>query len=261
MKVGITMLFDTHAHLDDIKFDDDRDAVIEKCRGEGVALILNSACNMAASVKAINLAEKYDFIYASVGVHPHDASEMDHNSPQVLAELAQKNKKVRAIGEIGLDYYYDYSPRDVQKRRFAEQIDLAKQLKLPVIIHDRDAHEDTMDILKKSGVKEVGGVLHSFSGSVEMMKECLKLNMYISLSGSVTFKNARKTVEVAQAVPLDMLLIETDSPYLTPVPHRGERNYPAYVQHVAERIAALRDMTFEEVAEATLENGKRLFGI
>jgi len=255
------MLFDTHAHLDDSKFDGDRDSVIAKCKEEGVELILNAASNLATSIKAITLAKKYDFIYASVGVHPHDASEMDENSCQVLAELAEKNNKVRAIGEIGLDYYYNHSPRDVQKKRFAEQIDLAKQLGLPVIIHDRDAHEDTMNILKKSGVKQVGGVLHSFSGGVEMMRECLKLNMYISLSGPVTFKNARKTVEVAQQVPLDMLLIETDSPYLTPVPHRGERNYPGYVKHVADKIAALRDMDFEEIAQITLENGKRLFKI
>lgn len=255
------MLFDTHAHLDDSKFDDDRDAVIQRCKEEGVALILNAASNLATSVKAIKLTQEYDFIYASVGVHPHDASEMDENSCGILAEMAEKNQKVRAIGEIGLDYYYDYSPRDVQKKRFAQQIDMAKQLKLPVIIHDRDAHEDTMNILKKSGVNEVGGVLHSFSGSVEMMRECLRLNMCISLSGPVTFKNARKTVEVAQSVPLDMLLIETDSPYLTPVPHRGERNYPAYVRHVAEKIAALRDMDFEEVARITMENGKRLFRV
>lgn len=257
----MTMLFDTHAHLDDSKFDEDRDAVIEKCREEGVVLILNAASNLAASLKAIELAGKYDFIYASVGVHPHDASEMDEKSCLALAGLVEKNQKVRAIGEIGLDYYYDYSPREVQKMRFMEQIDLAKQLKLPVIIHDRDAHEDTMNILKSSGVKEVGGVLHSFSGSVEMMRECLKLNMYISLSGPVTFKNAKKAVEAAKEVPLDMLLIETDSPYLTPVPHRGERNYPSYVRYVAEKIAALRDMTFEEIAEKTLENGKRLFNI
>jgi len=255
------MLFDTHAHLDDSRFDEDRDAVIAKCKEEGVELVLNAGSNLATSVKSINLANKYDFIYASVGVHPHDASEMDENSCKVLAELAEKNNKVRAIGEIGLDYYYDHSPRDVQRKRFAEQIDLAVQLNLPVIIHDRDAHEDTMNILKKSGVKQVGGVLHSYSGSVEMMRECLKLNMYISLSGPVTFKNARKTVEVAQQVPLDMLLIETDSPYLTPVPHRGERNYPGYVKYVAEKIAAIRDMNFEEIAQITLENGKRLFRI
>ena len=255
------MLFDTHAHLDDEKFDKDRSAVIKKCSEEGVAYILNAGSNMATSVKSINLAKQYDFVYASVGVHPHDASQMDENSCLILAELAEKNQKVRAIGEIGLDYYYDFSPRDVQKKRFIEQIDLARQLKLPIIIHDRDAHEDTMNILKKSKAKEVGGVLHSFSGSVEMMRECLKLNMYISISGPITFKNARKTVEVVKEVPLDMLLIETDSPYLTPVPHRGERNYPGYVRYVAEKIAQIRGLTFDEVAEITLENGKRFFNI
>ncbi|MDD4834758.1 MAG: TatD family hydrolase, partial [Lutispora sp.] len=149
------MLFDTHAHLDDKKFDRDRDEIINQCREEGVSLILNAGSNLTTSVKSIGLARKYECIYASVGVHPHDASEMDENSCMVLAELAEKNNKVRAIGEIGLDYYYDYSPREIQKKRFAEQIDLAKQLNLPVIIHDRDAHEDTMNILRKSGVKEV----------------------------------------------------------------------------------------------------------
>ncbi|KUO69409.1 MAG: hydrolase TatD, partial [Clostridia bacterium BRH_c25] len=172
-----------------------------------------------------------------------------------------ENKKVRAIGEIGLDYHYDLSPRDVQKRRFAEQIDLARQLKLPVIIHDREAHGDVMDIFKKTRIKEVGGVLHSFSGSAEMALECLKLGLYISISGPVTFNNAKKTVEAVKEVPLDMLLIETDSPYLTPVPYRGRRNYPGYVRLVAEKIAEIKGISFEEVAQKTMENGKRLFGI
>lgn len=255
------MLFDTHAHLDDRRFDKDRDIVIQKCKEEGISYILNAGADLVSSVKSINLARQYDFIYASVGVHPHDASTMDKHTCTVLAELAEKNNKVKAIGEIGLDYHYDNSPRDVQRKRFAEQLYMAKQLKFPVIIHDRDAHEDTMSILKKSGIKEVGGVLHSFSGSVEMMKQCLKLNMYISISGPITFKNARKTVEVVKEIPQDMILIETDSPYLTPVPYRGERNYPGYVRHVAEKIAEIRGLTFEEIAEITLENGKRFFNI
>ena len=255
------MLFDTHAHLDDPKFDDDRETIIEKCKEEGVGYIMNIGSNIATSIKSINLAKKYDFIYAAVGVHPHDASGMDENSCAILAEFIKKNDKVKAIGEIGLDYHYDYSPRDMQKKRFMEQIDLAKNLKLPVIIHNREAHEDTLRILRQSGVKEIGGVFHSYSGSVEMMRECLKLNMYISISGPVTYKNAKKTVEVAREVPLDMLLIETDSPYLTPVPHRGERNYPGYVRHIAEKIAAIRGLTFEKITEATLKNGKRFFKI
>ena len=254
------MLFDTHAHLDDDRFDKDRDETIMQCQRDGVELILNAGSNIETSVKAIALAKKYEFIYAAVGVHPHDAAEMDEETAGVLAALAG-NKKVRAIGEIGLDYHYDFSPRDVQKQRFVEQIDLARQLKLPVIVHDREAHGDVMDIFKKTRIKGVGGVLHSFSGSAEMALECIKLGLYISISGPVTFENARKTVEAVKQVPLDMLLIETDSPYLTPVPYRGKRNYPGYVRFVAEKIAEIKGISFEEVARQTLENGKRLFGI
>jgi len=254
------MLFDTHAHLDDDRFDFDRDEVVRQCLETGVSLILNAGSNIGTSVKSIALAEKYEFIYAAVGVHPHDASDMDEETAGVLAALAE-NKKVKAIGEIGLDYHYDLSPRDIQKRRFAEQIDLARQLKLPVIIHDREAHQDVMDIFKKTRIKEVGGVLHSFSGSAEMALECLRLGLFISVSGPVTFNNARKTVEAVKEVPLDMLLIETDSPYLTPVPMRGKRNYPGYVRLVAEKIAEIKGITFEEVAQKTMENGKRLFRI
>ncbi len=254
------MLFDTHAHLDDDRFDEDRDEVIMQCRQDGVELILNAASNIETSVKAIALAKKYEFIYASVGVHPHDAADMDEETAGVLAALSE-NKKVRAIGEIGLDYLYDLSPWDIQKQRFAEQIDLARQLKLPVIVHDREAHGDVMDIFRKTRIKEVGGVLHSFSGSAEMALECIKLGLYISISGPVTFDNARKTVEAVKQVPLDMLLIETDSPYLTPVPYRGKRNYPGYVRFVAEKIAEIKGIAFEEIARQTLENGKRLFMI
>ena len=254
------MLFDTHAHLDDDRFDKDRDETIIQCQRDGVELILNAGSNIETSVKAIALSKKYEFIYAAVGVHPHDAAEMDEETAGVLAALAG-NRKVRAIGEIGLDYHYDLSPRDVQKQRVVEQIDLARQLKLPIIVHDREAHGDVMDIFKKTRIKEVGGVLHSFSGSAEMALECIKLGLYISISGPVTFENARKTVEAVKQVPLDMLLIETDSPYLTPVPYRGKRNYPGYVRLVAEKIAEIKGISFEEVARQTLENGKRLFGI
>ena len=256
----VRMLFDTHAHLDDSRFDEDRDEIIRQSRQNGVELILNAGSNIETSVKSIALAGKYEFIYASVGVHPHDASNMDGETAAVLAALAE-NKKVRAIGEIGLDYHYDLSPRDVQKQRFVEQIELARQLKLPVIVHDREAHGDIMDIFKRTRIKEVGGVLHSFSGSTEMAVECIKMGLYISISGPVTFNNARKTMEAVKEVPLDMLLIETDSPYLTPAPHRGKRNYPGYVKLVAEKIADIKGISFEEVAQQTKENGKRLFGI
>lgn len=254
------MLFDTHAHLDDGRFDEDRNKVIGQCKAEGVELILNAGCDMRTSLKSIALAKEYDFIYAAVGIHPHDAKSMDKDTLSVLRDLAA-NPRVKAIGEIGLDYHYDFSPRDVQKQRFMEQIDLAKQLKLPIIVHDRESHGDIMDIFKKMKVGGMGGVLHSFSGSVEMARECLKLGFYLSISGPITFKNAIKTIEVVGEVPLDMLLIETDSPYLTPVPHRGERNYPGYVRHVAEKIAEIKCISFEEVAQKTLENGKLLFNI
>lgn len=254
------MLFDTHAHLDDDRFDEDRKKVIEQCKLEGVELIMNAASDVPTSLKAIALAEEYDFIYAAVGVHPHEAKSMNQNTLKVLGELAS-NPKVKAIGEIGLDYHYDFSPRDMQKQCFMEQIDLAKQLKLPIIVHDRESHGDIMDIFKKMNVCGMGGVLHSFSGSAEMAKECLKLGFYLSISGSVTFKNNVKTVEAVREIPLDMLLIETDSPYLTPVPHRGERNYPGYVRHVAEKIADIKGISLEEVVNKTLENGKRFFNI
>lgn len=254
------MLFDTHAHLDDGRFDEDREQVIQQCREEGIELILNAASDLHTSLKCIALAKEYDMIYASVGVHPHEAKTMDSKTIEVLSDLTA-NPKVKAIGEIGLDYHYDFSPRDVQKKRFMEQIDLAKQLKLPIIVHDRESHGDIMDIFKAMEVKGMGGVLHSFSGSVEMARECLKLGFYLSISGPITFKNAVKTVEVVKEVPLDMLLIETDSPYLTPVPYRGQRNYPGYVKYVAEKIAEIKGISFEEVAARTMENGKRLFNI
>lgn len=254
------MLFDTHAHLDDDRFDEDRKQVLEQCKADGVELILNAGSNVNTSLKSISLAKEYDFVYASVGVHPHDAKSMDDKTIDVLREMAA-NPKVKAIGEIGLDYHYDFSPRDVQKQRFMEQIDLAKQLRLPIIVHDRESHGDIMEIFKKMNVKGMGGVLHSFSGSVEMARECLKLDFYLSISGPITFKNAVKTVEVVKEIPLDMLLIETDSPYLTPVPYRGQRNYPGYVRYVAEKIAEIKGISFEEVAQKTLENGKLLFGI
>jgi TatD DNase family protein len=254
------MLFDTHAHLDDDRFDEDRKQVIEQCKAEGVELILNAASNLNTSLKSIELAKEYDFIYAAVGVHPHDAKSMDSKTIDVLRDLAA-NPKVKAIGEIGLDYHYDFSPRDVQKQMFMMQIDLAKQLKLPIIVHDRESHGDIMDIFNKMNVKDMGGVLHSFSGSVEMARECVKLGFYLSISGPLTFKNNVKTVEVVREIPLDMLLIETDSPYLSPTPYRGQRNYPGYVRYVAEKIAEIKGLSFEEVAKKTLENGKKLFDI
>ncbi|PAB58070.1 TatD family hydrolase [Anaeromicrobium sediminis] len=254
------MLFDSHAHLNDSRFDKDRDQIIKRAKEEGVKYILNPGADFASSVASINLAEKYDMIYAAVGVHPHDAKDMDETTITLLKGLSKK-KKVVAIGEIGLDYHYDFSPRDVQKKWFIEQIRLAKEVNLPIIIHDREANQDVMDILKAENAFETGVLLHCYSGSVELAKQYVKLGAYISIAGPVTFKNARKTVEVVEQIPLEYLMIETDSPYLTPMPYRGKRNESSYVQYVADKIAQIKGISYEQVAEQTCENAKKFFGI
>jgi TatD DNase family protein len=204
--------------------------------------------------------EKYDFIYGSVGLHPHDAKDGDDRTLTELKRMAQ-HPKIVALGEMGLDYYWNHSPHEVQKEVFRKQIALAKELKLPIIIHDRDAHQDILNIVKEEGAKEVGGIFHCYSGSWPMAREVMKLGFYISLAGPVTFHNAQKPKEVAKEVPLDYLLIETDCPYLAPVPYRGKRNEPLYVAKVAEMIAEVKGIPVEKVAEATKENGKRVFRI
>ncbi len=254
------MLIDSHAHLDDRRFDRDRDEIIRSLKEAGVELVINPGADVSSSIKAVALAEKYPNIYAAVGVHPHDAKTMDENTIDLLRSFT-KREKVVAIGEIGLDYHYDNSPRDIQRKRFKEQLDLAKEVGLPVIIHSRDAAGDTFEILKEAQDGTLEGVLHCYSGSVEMAMEYVKLGFYISLAGPVTFKNARVSREVAKAVPIDRLLIETDAPYLTPEPYRGKRNEPVYVRYVAGTIAEVRGMTFEELASKTAENTKRLFSI
>ncbi|HEY8350030.1 MAG TPA: TatD family hydrolase [Clostridiales bacterium] len=254
------MLFDTHAHLYDTQFAGDLDEVVSRAKENGVGYILTASENVASSVENITLTQKYDIFYAAVGIHPHNAVNQNNSIISVLKEFASYPKVV-AIGEIGLDYYYDNSPRDVQKTWFAKQISLAGELKLPVIVHDRDAHEDTLNILKSEGARDVGGVLHCFSGSVEMAREVMELGFMISIAGPATFRNARKLPDVIRYVPDDMLLIETDSPYLAPEPHRGRRNEPAYVKFVAEKIAKIKGKPFEYICETTTANAKRLFGI
>ncbi|NLJ98525.1 MAG: TatD family hydrolase [Tissierellia bacterium] len=254
------MLIDSHAHIDDERFDKDRDKLIESLKKDGIDLIINVGADLQSSIKSVSLSEDYENIYAAVGVHPHSAKEMDDSTIEVLKSLANREKVV-AIGEIGLDFYYDNSPRNIQRQRFVEQLNLAKKVDLPVIIHSRDAAGETFDILKEAQDGNLEGVLHCYSGSVEMALEYIKLGFYISLAGPVTFKNARVPKEVAKAVPLDRLLIETDSPYLTPEPYRGKRNEPLYVRHVAGTIAELRGIPFEEVANRTSENTKKLFRI
>lgn len=254
------MFFDSHAHLDDKRFDPDREQLIIKLPECGVSRVINVGASMKSSRISVELAKEYDFIWASVGVHPHDAQNMKDEDLNKLREMSH-HPKVAAIGEIGLDYYYDFSPRDIQKKRFCDQIELAHELKLPIILHDRDAHGDMLDILKQYRNKIHGAVLHCFSGSWEMAKVCLDMGFYIALGGVVTFKNARKTVEVAQKIKMEHLLIETDCPYLAPVPHRGKRNNPCYVREVAERIARIRGIDPEEVAEVTAKNAAALFKI
>lgn len=252
------MYFDTHAHYDDEAFDLDRDAVLSSLPENGVGLALNPASNMASSRLCVELSGKYPFLYAAVGVHPHDAKEMTDASLDELRSLAS-NEKVVAIGEIGLDYHYDFSPREVQRARFREQLELARELRLPAIIHEREACEDCLKIV--SDFPDVRGVFHCFSGSRETAEIILKQGWYLSFTGVITFKNARRSHEVIENMPLDRLMIETDSPYLAPVPRRGERNTSLNLPHIAGKIAELRGLSLDEVVALTLENGKRFFGI
>lgn len=254
------MLFDSHAHIDDSRFDSDRLETIERARENGVTGIINIGADMASSARSIALAQAHKGIYAAVGIHPHDAKAAVDADYDQMAQWVGSEAKVVAIGEIGLDYYYDLSPRDVQQDVFIRHIDLARQLGKPIIIHDRDAHGDVMNIIKKEA-KGIIGVFHCYSGSLEMAKEVLKLGFYVSFAGPVTFAKSTKLKEIAAAVPLERLLVETDSPYLTPHPHRGRRNEPAHVRLVAEEIARLRGLSLEAVAEATTNNVKQLFHI
>nr|WP_295970532.1 TatD family hydrolase [uncultured Bacillus sp.] len=254
------MLFDTHAHLNAEQYQEDLSEVIDRALEAGVKQMMVVGFDRPTIRKAMELVELYDFLYASVGWHPVDAIDMTEEDLQWIEELSA-HPKVRAIGEIGLDYYWDKSPKDIQQEVFRKQIRLAKKVQLPIIIHNREATHDIIEILREEGASEVGGIMHCFSGSVETAMECLDMNFYISLGGPVTFKNAKKPKEVAKKVPLDKLLIETDCPYLTPHPFRGTRNEPAYVKLVAEQIAELKSLTLDEVAKVTTENAKRLFAI
>lgn len=254
------MLFDTHVHLNAEQFNDDLQEVIERAQAEGITEMVVVGFDRPTITKAIELCETYDFIYASVGWHPVDAIDMQPEDLEWLRELSA-HPKVVAIGEMGLDYHWDKSPKEIQKEVFRQQIQLAKEVKLPIIIHNREATADIVEILRVEGAAEVGGIMHCYSGSVEIAKECIDMNFYISLGGPVTFKNAKKPKEVAEAVPLERLLIETDCPYLAPHPYRGKRNEPAYVRLVAEQIAELKGISYEEVAKTTTENAKKLFGI
>ncbi len=254
------MLFDSHCHLDDSRYDDDRDQVFARAAEAGVRYVVNPGADLETSRNAVAMAAKHPNVYATVGVHPHDAKDMDEDILQFIEHLAGKPKVV-AIGEIGLDFHYDFSPRDVQRHWFIQQIRLAKRLSLPIVIHDREANQEVFDTLKAEKAFDTGVLMHCYSGSAELAKHYLKHGAMLSIAGPITFSNARKTVEVVQLVPLEHLLIETDGPYLTPIPYRGKRNEPAYVRYVAEKIAEIKGMTAEEVGELTCLNALRFFRI
>lgn len=252
------MLIDTHAHIDMEDFDADLEEMLQRAKDNGIEKIIIPAVEPSTFDRVIKIAEKYENIYGSVGIHPSEAKTYSEDVYYQMHELAQ-NKKIVAIGEIGLDYYWDKSFVQLQKEVFERQIELAKKVEKPIIVHDRDAHLDTIEILKKTNAHETGVIMHCFSGSADFAEECVKEGFYIALGGVVTFKNAKKMKEVAKIVPIDKLLIETDSPYLTPEPYRGKRNEPAYVKFAAEEIAKLREMPFEELAQATSANALKIF--
>ena len=252
------MLFDTHAHMDDEAFEEDRTSLLGSFRDAGVGLILNPGCSLQSSRQAAALAEQYPFVYAAVGSHPDAADEV---SEQVLEEYRRlcENPKVKAIGEIGLDYHYEDIPREIQQKAFRAQLALAQELQLPVIVHEREAHEDGMAIIKE--FPAVKGVFHCYSGSAEMARQLVDMGWYVGFTGVLTFKNARRAVDTAATVPLDRIVLETDCPYMAPEPFRGKRNHPGYLYRMAEKLAEIRGISVEEVHKATFENGKRLYRI
>ncbi len=250
-------IFDTHAHYDDERFSEDSEELLSSLEYKGITGVISCGVNAESSKANLRLAEKYPFIYAAVGYHGLNTEDLTDDYIEFLKDLI-KNEKVVAIGEIGLDYHYEKETRDIQLKIFREQIELANEYDLPVIVHDREAHEDTLNILKELKPK---GVIHCFTGSVEMAKEIVKIGMYIGLGGAVTFKNAVKPVEVAKFVPADRLLVETDCPYMTPVPHRGKRNDSSLIPYTAEKIAEVRGVTAQEILDLTAENARELFCI
>ena len=252
-------LFDTHAHMDDKAFDADREELLRALPEQGIALLMNPGCSLASSRAACDLAEKYDYIYAAVGSHPDAADEVNQETLEAYRMLCKQNPKVKAIGEIGLDYHYEDIPREIQLRAFRDQMALARELNLPVIVHEREAHEDGMAVVRE--FPEVTGVFHCYSGSAEMARQLVKLGWYIGFTGVLTFKNARKALEVAQSIDLSRIVLETDCPYMSPEPFRGKRNDPGKLHRMAQVLGQLRGIPAEEAAGIALENGKRLYGI
>ena len=254
------MLIDTHTHIDMENFADRFDEVMQTAKDYGVEKVVIPGVEPSGFDRIIKLCEEYPDVYGAVGVHPEELNSYNEEAENKIKELL-KHKKIIAVGEIGLDYYWDKSQVKKQKEIFERQILIAKQAQKPILVHDREAHLDSFEILKKSNAAEIGVVMHCFSGSPEFAQQCINEGFYIAIGGVVTFKNAKKVKEVAKNVPLDKLLLETDAPYMTPVPFRGKENQPAYVKFVAEEIAQLRGVSFEEIAEATTANAKKLLKI
>ena len=253
------MLFDTHAHMDDEAFREDRAELLRSLPEQGIALLMNPGCSLESSRNASKLSQEYDYIYAAVGSHPDVADEVNEAVLEEYRVLCKLNPKIRAIGEIGLDYHYEDIPREIQKQAFRAQMALARELGLPAIVHERDAHEDGMKIVEE--FPGVTGVFHCYSGSLEMAKQLIKRGWYIGFTGVLTFKNARKAIEVAASIPLDRLVLETDCPYMAPEPFRGRRNDPGKLYRMAEKLAQIRGLSVEEIHAITVENGKRLYNI
>ena len=253
------MLFDTHAHMDDRAFDVDREELLADLPNQGIALLMNPGCSLESSRSASELSRKYGYIYAAVGSHPDAADEVNESVLEEYRTLCKLNDKIKAIGEIGLDYHYEDIPRQIQLKAFRMQMELAKELGLPVIVHEREAHEDGMKVVDE--FPGVTGVFHCYSGSAEMAKELVKRGWYIGFTGVLTFKNARKAIEAASAIPLDRIVLETDCPYMSPEPFRGRRNDPGKLYRMAEKLAQIRGLSVEEIHRITTENGKRLYRI
>ena len=252
------MLFDTHAHMDDRAFREDRDALLAALPEKGVGLVMNPGCSLESSRNAVRLAEKYPHVYAAVGSHPDAADEVSDGVLEEYRKLC-RHEKVKAIGEIGIDYHYEDIPRQLQLKAFRLQMELAREVGLPVIVHEREAHEDGMAVVRE--FPEVTGVFHCYSGSAEMARQLVELGWYIGFTGVLTFKNARKAIETAQAIPLERIVLETDCPYMAPEPFRGRRNDPGYLYRMAEKLAEIRGLPVEEIRRITAENGKRLYRI
>ncbi len=252
------MLIDTHTHLHDPQFDTDRETVIQRARQDGVNLMITIGTDLETSRQAVELTERYDFVFATVGVHPHEVKTIQDNSYQALEQLAQ-HPKVVAYGEVGLDFYYMHSPKDLQQRHFREQIRMAKRLGLPLVIHTRQAPKETLAILREEKADEIGGVFHCYTGDLPTAQAAMSLNFFISFSGILTFLKALDLQEVARQIPVESLLIETDCPYLAPIPYRGKRNEPSYVRHVAEKLAQLKAFSYEELTQITSQNTRKLF--